>query len=209
MPKLPLFPLNLVVYPGELLNLHIFEPRYRQLIGECLAEGTTFGIPTHMEGNLPGFGCEVEVTELVKRYEDGRMDIRTRGLRVFSITDFENPAPGKLYAQGDVDLWEAPELHPPVEPILLDHVARLYKLLSAQLKADPDKEQPYSYQIAHGVGLSMEGEYKVLTMDTEKERQEFLLEHLAQTLPVLEDIERTRARIRMNGHFQELGPLKF
>jgi Lon protease-like protein len=209
MPKLPLFPLNLVVYPGEVLNLHIFEPRYRQLIGECLTERTTFGIPTHMEGSLPGYGCEMEVSELVKRYEDGRMDIRTCGLRVFNLLDFENPAPGKLYAQGDVDLHETPEVHPPVEPMLIEYVIRLYKLLSAPLKADPDKAQPYSYQIAHGVGLPVEGEYKVLTMETEKERQDFLLEHLAQTLPVLEDIERTRARIRMNGHFQEMGPLKF
>ncbi|HEY0108163.1 MAG TPA: LON peptidase substrate-binding domain-containing protein, partial [Fibrella sp.] len=74
---IPLFPLSLVVYPGEDLNLHIFEPRYRQLVSECIEEEKTFGIPAFIENKLPGYGTEVHVTTLHKRYDDGRMDVKT------------------------------------------------------------------------------------------------------------------------------------
>ncbi|MCU0326286.1 MAG: LON peptidase substrate-binding domain-containing protein [Spirosomaceae bacterium] len=84
--KLPFFPLNLVAYPHEDLNLHIFEPRYRQLINECLETGQTFGIPPFINNRLLGYGTEMKVVELSKRYENGRMDIKTRGLRIFRIT---------------------------------------------------------------------------------------------------------------------------
>ena len=64
---LPLFPLNLIAFPMEDLNLHIFEPRYRELINECLDDGKTFGIPTFLDGKLPGFGTEVKITKLSKK----------------------------------------------------------------------------------------------------------------------------------------------
>lgn len=207
MSYLPLFPLNLVAYPGEKINLHIFEPRYRQLMGECLAKGSTFGIPTYMNNSLPGYGTEMEVAELVNRYDDGRMDVRTRGLRVFRLRDFENPAPGKLYAHGDAFFYPEPENAPLVLPQLVDLVEKLYAIFKTEIKFSPDFAQPYSYQIAHGVGLPLEGEYELLTMDSEEERQMFLLEHLEQVLPVVENMEQTKARIRMNGDFREFGEL--
>lgn len=207
MPYLPLFPLNLVAFPGEKINLHIFEPRYRQLMGECLADKTTFGIPVYMNNTLPGYGTEMEVAEMVTRYDDGRLDVRTRGLRVFRLLDFENPAPGKLYAHGDAFFYEKPENAPPVLPRLVDLVEKLYAIFKTEVKFSPNFSQPYSYQIAHGVGLPLEGEYELLTLETEMERQEFLLEHLKQVLPVVENMEQTRARIRMNGDFREFGEL--
>lgn len=209
MSYLPLFPLNVVVYPGEVLNLHIFEPRYRQLMAECVDSGMTFGMPTFLDGRLPGLGCEVSLIEVVERYDDGRMDIRVCGTRVFELLDLDNPAPDKLYARGLVEYREVPEQNPPVAAELVELVERLYVLLSTQLKADPQKPQPYSYQLGHNVGLPLEGEYELLTLDSEVERQLYLLEHLKSTLPVLEDMERTRARIRMNGHFREFDPLNF
>lgn len=207
MPYLPLFPLNLVAFPGERINLHIFEPRYRQLIGECLAGRTTFGIPTYLNNSLPGYGTEMEVSELVNRYDDGRLDVRTRGLRVFRLLDFENPAPGKLYAHGDAHFYERPEKAPPVLPDLIILVEKLYAIFKTEVKFSSSFSQPYSYQIAHGVGLPLEGEYELLTLETEAERQEFLLEHLEQVLPVVENMEQTKARIRMNGDFREFGEL--
>lgn len=207
MPYLPLFPLNLVAFPGEKINLHIFEPRYRQLISECLADKTTFGIPVYMNNNLPGYGTEMEVTELVNHYDDGRLDVRTHGLRVFRLLDFENPAPGKLYAHGDAFFYPKPDKGSSVLPELIVLVEKLYALFKTEVKFSPNFSQPYSYQIAHGVGLPLEGEYELLTLESEAERQEFLLEHLEQVLPVVQNMEQTKARIRMNGDFREFGEL--
>ncbi|HRI59801.1 MAG TPA: LON peptidase substrate-binding domain-containing protein [Saprospiraceae bacterium] len=207
MSYLPLFPLNMVAYPGEKLNLHIFEPRYRQLIGECLEQKTTFGMPAYVNNSLPGYGTEMHVSELVTRYDDGRLDIRVRGLRVFRLLDFENPAPGKLYACGDAHFYPKPEKAPPVLPQLIELVEKLYHLFKTGSPFNLDSPQPFSYQIAHGVGLPLEGEYELLTLETEQERQEFLIEHLSEVLPVVENMERTKERIRMNGDFREFGEL--
>ena len=208
---IPLFPLSLVVYPGEDLNLHVFEPRYRQLIDECIAEEKTFGIPAFIDGKLPGYGTEVRVSTLHKRYEDGRMDVKTKGLRIFQLTDFQNPVPGKLYAGGQVERLE-PEVVLPTGTYLTqltDQLGRLYDLLQIETDYNPLKSPLFSYSIAHKVGLSIEQEYELLTIETEVERQQFLIHHLDTVIPVVADMERTKERIKLNGHFKNLDPLSF
>lgn len=205
---LPLFPLNLIVYPGEDLNLHIFEPRYRQLINECLEEEKTFGIPAFIHNKLPGYGTEMHVTTLHKRYDDGRMDIKSKGIRVFRLVNFENPVTGKLYAGGEVELVEPGDSYSAHVSALVERVQRFYDLLQTEPDFDPAAEN-FSYRVAHKVGLSVEQEYELLTLETEAERQLFLIQHLNNVLPVLSDIERTKQRIRMNGHFRNFDPLNF
>jgi ATP-dependent protease La (LON) substrate-binding domain len=207
MPYLPLFPLNLVAYPGEKLNLHVFEPRYVELINDCMDLDRRFGVPTYLNERIPGYGTEVEVMEISHRYDDGRMDIKTRGIRTFRITDFVNPAPGKLYAHGEIYFYEEDPAYGMVIQDLIDLVHRLYRILDAPTKLDPHTPQPLSYQIGHGIGLSLEGEYELLTIQGETERQLFLLSHLREVLPVVENMERSKERIRLNGHFKELNPL--
>lgn len=205
---LPLFPLNLVVYPGEDLNLHIFEPRYRQLINECLEEERTFGIPAFINNKLPGYGTEMHVTTLHKRYDDGRMDIKSKGLKVFRLINFENPVEGKLYAGGEVELVDPGDGFSAHALPLQERLERLYGLLQIENDYDPRSEN-FSYKVAHKVGLSIEQEYELLTLETEAERQLFLIQHLNNVLPVVADMERTKQRIRMNGHFKNLDPLNF
>ncbi len=206
---LPLFPLNLVVFPLDDLNLHIFEPRYKDLINESLYNNTTFGIPTFIDGKIPGFGTEVKIVSVAKRYEDGRFDIKTQGVSVFRILDFQNPVREKLYAGGTVELLKEPELFPPVLPQLLQQTELLYALLNEKNSFNPNKPQPFSFQIAHKIGLSIEKEYELLKMPTEAERQAFILKHFEKVLPVLQELERTKEKIRMNGHFKNLDPLNF
>lgn len=206
MPYLPLFPLNLVAYPGEKVNLHIFEPRYKQLVRECIERENTFGIPAFINNSLPGYGTEMKIVELAREFDDGRMDIRTEGARVFRLLDFENPMPDKLYAGGHAHFYPHTS-DTSVSPELILAIEKLYELFKTEVRFDPDISQPYSYQIGHHVGLPIEGEYKLLTLKSEAERQEFLLEHLHQVLPVVENMERTKARIQMNGDFREFGPL--
>src|ERR1700741_1223533 len=84
---IPIFPLGIVVYPGENLNLHIFEPRYKQLISECHTSKKPFGIPTVIEGKVQDNGALVEIIELSAVHENGEMDIKTQGVRVFRILE--------------------------------------------------------------------------------------------------------------------------
>lgn len=209
MSFLPLFPLNLVVFPHEDLNLHIFEPRYKEMINECLENQVTFGIPTFINNKVAGYGTEVHITQLSKRYDDGRMDIKTKGLRVFRIVDFQNPVEGKFYSGGEVAFDQNQDLSEEVNPFLLSLVDRLYKLLKINIDYYKPDYQPFSYRIAHKIGLSVNEEYQLLTIPTETERQKILISHLERIIPVVTEIERAKERIAMNGHFKELDTLNF
>ncbi|WP_298358017.1 LON peptidase substrate-binding domain-containing protein [Runella sp.] len=205
---LPFFPLNLVAYPTENLNLHIFEPRYRQLINECLEEQKTFGIPAFINNKLPGYGTEMQIVSLSKSYEDGRMDIKTKGLKVFRMLNFQNPVPNKLYAGGRITYVEDTDTPDGVISELLLQLDRLHHILQTKVNFDTQVQQ-FSYQIGHKVGLSQEEEYHLLTIDSETERQRYILRHLNKVVPVMSEMERTKERIKLNGHFKNLDPLNF
>ncbi len=209
MNTLPIFPLNLVVFPHENLNLHIFEPRYRQLVNESLETGITFGIPSVLNGKLLNFGTEVEIRELSKRYEDGRMDIKTKGKRIFRIIDVKNPLEGKLYASAQVVFLEHDTTSTFVNPKLVEMVSQLYQLLQVNKDFMPQASMPFSYQIAHTIGISLKNEFELLMIEKEEKRQERLIQHLEKIIEVTVEIERTKERIAMNGHFKEFDPLNF
>ena len=95
---IPIFPLGIVVYPGEELNLHIFEPRYKQLINECHTDGRLFGIPAVIENCLQDFGTLVGIKEISRVHENGEMDIKTMGEKVFRILEVITEVPDKLYS---------------------------------------------------------------------------------------------------------------
>ncbi len=207
---LSLFPLNLVVFPQESLNLHIFENRYRQLIGDCLKQRTNFGIPFYLNGQVQEFGTEVQIVEVSNQYEDGRLDIKTKGVRVFRLDTFVNPIPNKLHAGGEVAYIQTTnEVADSLEKIwFLEELTILYEVLNVQVSIKDDL--PFlSYYYAHKVGLSHEQEYELLQILTETERLQFLTTHLKKTVPVVREMERTKSIIKMNGHFKHLDPLKF
>lgn len=207
---LPLFPLNLVVYPEEKLNLHIFEPRYKQLIGDIQASGGTFGIPPYINGRVKEYGTELKLLSIEKVYSDGRMDIKTEGATIFRISSFENPMENKLYSGGEVEMLELEDDEDPkVRKRLLKQLDHLYALLNATFELDRRSSQPLSYKVAHSVGLSIDQEYKLLTIGSENKRQEYLNRHLKKSIPIIAEMERTKARISMNGHFKHLDPLNF
>ncbi|MFD1185047.1 LON peptidase substrate-binding domain-containing protein, partial [Pontibacter rugosus] len=101
---LPLFPLSIVVFPGEKLNLHVFEPRYKQLVLECIENDVTFGIPTYIQDGVGLFGTEMKLLNIEKKHPNGEMDIRTQALGIFKILRFDRMAPGRLYAGGEVEM---------------------------------------------------------------------------------------------------------
>jgi hypothetical protein len=203
---IPIFPLNIVVYPGEVLNLHIFEPRYKQMIRECLAGQKPFGIPPVVENNLCEIGTLIEIVALAKEFPDGSMDIRTKGVSVFRILHRMDEVPEKLYSgaivtyppnvteTGDTDLARN----------IVAEVKRLYDLLNVSEKFPAGKDFMLSYELAHLVGLNLDQEYELLGIFTELQRLEYLRRHLNNIIPVIRELEHIKERIQRNGHFRNL-----
>jgi len=205
--QIPLFPLKLVAFPGEQLNLHIFEPRYKQLIGDILSTKGTFGIAVYLDALMP-FGSEVELEEVSKVYEDGRMDIKTRGKRTFEILSFENPMKDKLYAGGNVVFYDNdPRAGENQYAEFIFYLKELFRLMEYQAELIPLQLNSFTY--AHKLGLKLSEEYELLLMSKESERIKFLTNHMMKVIPIMRDIEIAKKKIRMNGHFKNLEPLDF
>ena len=207
---LPIFPLSSIAYPGQLLNLHIFEPRYKQLIAECKEQGKTFGIPSVFKDSLNEYGTEMEIVEVSKIYPDGEMDIKTKGVKVFRIIEVLREVPNKLYSAAIVSEVE----HLPLDtqklnPTLVDLVERLHKVLGTDLNIYEKFENPLSFDLAHYVALNSEDQYRLLIATSEKARQWFLIQHLMKLIPSLEETEKVKAKVQMNGHFRREVPPKF
>ena len=127
----PIFPLAMVVFPGEKLNLHIFEPRYKQLITECYAEANPFGIPTVLKSGVAEMGTLVEIKEIAEVYADGKMDIRTKGLQIFRILEIVTSIPEKLYSGAIVNYPDNAETgHKELLRKVITAVRELHKLLN-------------------------------------------------------------------------------
>ncbi|MCC9137997.1 LON peptidase substrate-binding domain-containing protein [Pontibacter silvestris] len=208
MPKyLPLFPLDIVVFPGEKLNLHIFEPKYKQLVMECVEEEKTFGIPTYIQNGVGLYGTEIEITKVEKKYGGGEMDIRTKGIRIFKILQFDKMAPGRLYAGGEVE-----EINNSFDEDIItklkikENIKKLYDALGIGKLYMEMPDDFKSYDIAHHLGLNTEQEYALLQLHSESDRQEVILAHLEQIVPVVLETERLKERVRLNGHFKNLTP---
>jgi Lon protease-like protein len=204
---LPLFPLNLVAFPGEPLNLHIFEPRYRQLIDDCMKTDGRFGIPAYVNEQLD-WGTEMRVIEISKEYEDGRKDIKTIAQRVFRVQTFENPWADKLYSGGIV-AYESyvDDADPILQTEIIELLKELYKLVN--IEGQVIEIGTKMYELSHKIGLSKEQEYDFLKLNTELQRQQFVFEHVKALIPTLINIQIAKERIKLNGHFKTLDPLDF
>lgn len=206
-PLLPLFPLELVAFPGEKLNLHIFEPRYKQLINECREQGSTFGIPAYIDGKVMDIGTEMKLLSVHKTYDNGEMDIKTEGLGIFKINEFFRQVPDKLYAGGITEPLEYQTQGDIVASrAILKLMEQLFELLRIDKPLPESPEALLTYEVAHQVGFTTEQEYELLCMKEEKSRQEFMRSHLEQLLPKVEEMERVRKQVQMNGHFKNMTP---
>jgi Lon protease-like protein len=202
---IPIFPLSIVVYPGEHLNLHIFEPRYRQLIAECYETGRHFGIPTVINNELQDFGTLVRVAEISKLYEGGEMDIKTEGQQIFRILQVIEEVPDKLYSGAIVNYPTTFEdANPEVIRLLVAAVRELHRLLKVDKDFKKEDGELRSYDVAHHVGLTLEEEYRLLNFLDERQRLEFLKQHVSKVLPLVSEMEKLKEKIKLNGHFRNL-----
>lgn len=203
---IPIFPLGIVVYPGENLNLHIFEPRYTQLINECHTTKKPFGIPTVIENKVQDYGSLVEITELSAVHENGEMDIKTKGIRVFRILEVIKDVPDKLYSGAIVNYPETYEQgNPELMRKVMNSIRDLHQLLKVNKEFKKEEDKIKVYDVAHHIGLSLEEEYELLGLLDERQRQEYLKRFLAKMIPMVAGMEQLKEKIKMNGHFKSPG----
>ena len=202
---IPIFPLSIVVYPGENLNLHIFEPRYKQLINDSVAHKKPFGIAAMLNNGVYEMGTLLDVVEVVKLYEDGKMDVRTKGIKIFRILEIVKALPQKLY-DGAIVTYPPNDERPYIN--LMQQVLAEIRKLHLLLKISKDFKKPdddlTSYDMAHHAGLSLVEEYELLLLMREDQRLHFLKKHLAKVIPLVTGLENLKEKIRLNGHFKEL-----
>jgi uncharacterized protein len=202
---IPIFPLGIVVYPGERLNLHIFEPRYKQMVQECFDSKKPFGIPAVIEEKVNETGTLVQVIEITKTYEDGQMDIKTEGLQVFTILEIIKELPQKLYSGAIVNYPANEEKgNRALMKGIISTLRQLHQLLDIKKEFNKPDEDLWSYDVAHQAGLSLAQEYELLKLLNELQRQEYLRRHLKKVIPLLAEMETLKKRVKLNGHFKNL-----
>jgi Lon protease-like protein len=207
---IPIFPLSLIVFPGENLNLHIFEPRYKQLIHDCFEQKKAFGIPAVINNELRELGTLAEIQEIKKVYEDGKMDITTKGTKVFRLLVVIKEVPDKLYSGAIVsypdDVNDGNRL---LMQKVVKSIKELHKLLDIQKDFKKPDEELKVYDVAHHIGFNIEEEYELLGLFREAQRQEYLKRHLSKVIPLLSEMERLKEKVKLNGHFKNLQSFKF
>jgi Lon protease-like protein len=196
---LPLFPLDLVLFPGAPLPLHIIEPRYKEMIAECLAQKKPFGVARAKESAVAEVGCTAVILNVTKRYDDGRMDLATEGVRRFSIVQLNHD---RDFLQAEVTYFDDDE---PLQAPQTDQetALQLHQQLFDTLDQDYelDRNKPLlSFQLVNLLPVDLDFKQSMLEMKSERERIETLIEYYRVTIPQVEKTIRTREKASGNGH---------
>jgi Lon protease-like protein len=198
---LPLFPLNVVLFPRVNLALHIFEERYKEMIGECLAHQSEFGIVLAKEDALENIGCTASITEVTRKYDDGRMDIVVRGQRRFEILFLDR---AKAYLRGAPQFFEDEAGEVPPDDARRSEALRIYeevvRLIESQESDAPDvQDRQLSYQIIGRLPVDVEFKQGLLKNRAESERLNEVIPFLRKAAARLALTIRTRAKAGGNG----------
>ena len=194
---LPLFPLDIVLFPGEVLPLHIFEPRYKEMIGELLETKEKFGVVRAMPDGMADVGCTAEIVAVTKEYDDGRMDIVTEGRERFEVMEVNTE---RGFFRGEVLYFvdESETVPKEQKERLRDTHLEILKLLGA--RAEMPEEKHLSFAIAASMPFDLDFKQKLLGMRSEPKRVEALLENYQTMLPTLRRAVKARRKAGGNGH---------
>jgi ATP-dependent Lon protease len=203
---LPLFPLNVVLFPQSQLHLHIFEERYKILVSECITYDNSFGIILVHEQDVRTIGCTAVVKEVVKRYDDGRMDIVVEGRRRFQLHNFvEAPHPyysGRISWLEDIaeDVDEqlrlkAVNLHNQFVKIVFTGIVQQVNI--------HDIRKSRSFHLVQKSGMELIQRQVFLSMNSENNRLKFLIQHLESLLPLLASKKSVEEMAKNDGYVQE------
>lgn len=198
----PLFPLGLVLLPEEVVPLHIFEDRYKLMVGECLERESPFGVLWMADDGLKQVGCTARVTEVLEQLEDGRMNILVRGSNPFRLLRRIEELP---YPAGDVELLDEDVDAPPpgdAADEARERYAELVERVTDSRPEDPDLEQLGAYGMAATLDFSLDAKQDLLELRSEGLRMERLRELFGSTIDRIEQAEVTAERARTNGHLR-------
>jgi Lon protease-like protein len=199
--RIPLFPLPLVLFPHAILPLHIFEPRYKQMIRECIDAESKFGVILAGDRGIAKVGCTAEVTEVTRQFDDGRMDIQVEGRGAFEI---ESVVEEKPYYEANVRMLEddTDAKNAAIPENLLELYARCHILLfgGEPEEFDRDNNESLAFAIAEDLPLDVEDKQTILALRDENERLARLVPMLNQLIPQAEVRYRMRRKAGGNGH---------
>ena len=188
---LPLFPLDLVLLPGAPLPLHVFEPRYKEMIAECLDEKKPFGVVRASSDGVAEIGCTAEIVEVTKRYDDGRMDILTRGVERFEVLQVHEE---RTFLEAEFTVIEDEPGTPSSQ--LVQHAMSLHseiaKLAGSESNAASDNGEHLSFLLAGSLPLDLDFKQNLLTTLSEPKRLEAVISYLEAILPSLRRASKAR-----------------
>jgi Lon protease-like protein len=200
MPLLPIFPLDLVLLPGTPLPLHIFEPRYKEMIAECLEQNRPFGVVRAKEGAIAEIGCTAEIVTVTKKYEDGRMDIVTQGRERFEVVHVSHE---RSFLQAEVAyLQDGPGMATAEQ---IAETLRLHGEIMTLAGAEPENvsdvdQQGLSFHLAGSLPLDPDFKQSLLSMKSESERLQAVLSFFDEILPTMRRTMHVRQKAGGNGH---------
>ena len=196
---LPIFPLDLVLFPATPLPLQIFEPRYKEMIGECLASHEPFGVVRAKDQALAEIGCTAEVLDVVKKYEDGRMDIMAEGRRRFQILEVNEE---RSFLRAEVAYLEDESGAASGEQRrkLLEVHKELLALVGAQLTGGDADDPQLAYHLVAGLPLDLDFKQALLGMRSEAERVKAVNEYYEVLIPRMKRAAKARMKAGGNGH---------
>jgi Lon protease-like protein len=197
--KIPLFPLDTVLFPGVTLPLHIFEPRYREMISECVANESPFGVVRAQRQGLAVVGCTACIVRVLERYPDGRSDILTQGVDRFEIEVLDD---SRNFLQAEVDML--PDIGEPAARAMREQCAALhFEVLELLGLADSsfhiDLDAPVAYLMAASMPADLNFQQALLTMRSDAERTSAMVEYYNTILPKLRRGARASEHMA-NGH---------
>jgi Lon protease-like protein len=196
--RFPLFPLGLVLIPHELVPLHIFEERYKLMIGECIEEESEFGIVWLADDGLKDVGCSARISKVLERFDDGRMNVLVEGSAPFRLLRRIEDLP---YPAGDVELLEDGDDGP--DPEAAESARRRYADLVAEVtdeRPEPgDLAKLDAYGMAATLDVALEAKQMLLELRSERGRLEQLEGLFAEALARIRHAERAAERARGNG----------
>jgi Lon protease-like protein len=194
---MPIFPLELVLLPGVPLPLHIFEPRYKEMIAECLEQKKPFGVVRASSDGVADIGCTAEIMSVTKKYDDGRMDILTRGVERFEVIQVNEE---RSFLQAEISLVQDEDEDEPGKPAteMVTQAVRLHaeiaKLAGAEPSGPDEQAGNLSFLLAGSLPLDLDFKQSLLSTLSEAKRLEAVVGYLEAILPGL----RRAAKARWN-----------
>ena len=192
---LPIFPLELVLLPGVPLPLHIFEPRYKEMIAECLEQKKPFGVVRASSDGVAEIGCTAEIMSVTKKYDDGRMDILTRGVERFEVIDVNED---RSFLQAEIAVVQDEDESSKPATEMVTQAVRLHAEITRLAGAEPSGPNEHaanlSFLLAGSLPLDLDFKQSLLSTLSEAKRLEAVVGYLEAILPGL----RRAAKARWN-----------